>query len=142
MRKVKNPLPAPTECRYCGAEVRLVTNDAIYNGKRYGKWPYAYLCQNGDCRAYVGCHPNTQIPLGTLANAELRRARNDCKPHFERLWRRDSPEAIFASRSEAYKWLAEQLGIPAAQCHWGWFELEMCERAAAICKAAGSAEYG
>lgn len=41
LKRVKNPLPAPTECRYCGGCVELVSNSEIYNGREYGEWPYA-----------------------------------------------------------------------------------------------------
>ena len=67
--KVKDPTPVPTECRYCNGPVELVENSEIYR-RNYGKWPYAYLCRS--CDAYVGLHPNTLIPLGSLANRELR----------------------------------------------------------------------
>lgn len=125
LARVKNPVPAPTECRYCGAGVRLVNNAEIY-GREYGDWPYAYLC--GGCRAYVGIHPQTDIPLGTLANEELRKARNSCKSAFNSLM-----NVSGMSRSQAYDWLAHQMEIDVAHCHWGWFEVDQCKQAAFIC---------
>lgn len=134
VNRVKNPLPIPTSCRFCDGAVELVSNSEIYNGIEYGKWPYAYLCRN--CDAYVGLHPNTAIPLGTLADADTRKARKECKPAFIALYR--GPSAIFG-RSEAYRWLADKLGIPVNACHWGWFDSNQCQRAAAICRDAGEA---
>ncbi|WP_407330594.1 zinc-finger-containing protein [Enterovibrio sp. 27052020O] len=120
--RVKNPLPAPTECRYCTGEVSAVKNSAIY-GREYGEWPWLYLCTG--CRAYVGMHPFTNIPLGTLANQMTRDARKEHKPTFERLF-----ESNLMTRNEAYTALASKLGIEKEECHFGWFDAPMCEAAA------------
>ncbi|HWH86187.1 MAG TPA: zinc-finger-containing protein [Pseudomonas sp.] len=119
LKRVKNPLPAPTDCRYCAGAVHLVCNSAIYHGRSYGDWPFAYLCS--DCGSYVGLHPDTDVPLGTLANAQLRAARNKSKAAFHAHMKR-----MGLSRTGAYQWLAAQMGIFVEQCHFGWFELEAC----------------
>jgi hypothetical protein len=121
LRRVKNPLPAPTTCPYGHDRVDLVSHTEIY-GREYGEWPYAYLCR--DCGAYVGLHPHTDIPLGTLANEELRRARNLCKPPFETLWKSEK-----MTRSQAYIALAEHLGLETEQCHFAWFDIDQCRKA-------------
>ncbi len=130
VKRVTNPLPVPTQCPHCRASVELVSNARIY-GREYGKWPFVYRCMDADCDAYVGLHPHTDIPLGPLANKAEREARKAHKPAFERLYR--GRRARFASRSDAYQWLADQLGIPVSQCHWGWFNVDQAERAGAIC---------
>lgn len=124
--KVKNVLPAPEHCHYCNNRVEVVTHYDIY-GSLYGNWPFAYRCTC--CKAYVGMHPFTSIPLGTLANDLLRKARKECKPYFNKLWQEG-----FMSRSGAYEWLAGQLNIPRAECHFGWFNISQCETAANLCK--------
>lgn len=126
LQRVKDPAPIPTVCK-CGGCVELVENSAIYNGRSYGDWPYAYLCR--DCDSYVGTHPNTDIPLGTLADKATRDARNACKKVFEPIWRNK-----VMSRSKAYQWLAKRLGIDVSACHFGLFDADECYRAAAICK--------
>ncbi|MBE8596809.1 zinc-finger-containing protein [Xenorhabdus sp. BG5] len=126
IRKVKDSLPAPTECRYCNGTVTIVSHEDVY-GQSYGNWPWLYICTT--CRAYVGMHPFTDIPLGTLANKEVRAARNSCKRYFEQIWRSGR-----LTRTEAYHWLAKQLEISPSQCHFGWFDTDMCERAANICR--------
>ncbi|ELY5939596.1 hypothetical protein SNN83_002694 [Cronobacter malonaticus] len=123
--RVKNPLPAPVVCRFCGENVRVATHVEVY-GRDYSDWPYVYLCDG--CGAYVGMHPFTAIPLGSLADKKTRDARKQCKPSFEALWRNGG-----MTRSEAYGWLARQLGIPVSECHFGWFDTEMCQRAKQIC---------
>lgn len=126
--RVKNPLPVPCACNVCGAcNVRIATHEEIYKGRAFGEWPWAYLCP--DCGAYVGLHPFTNIPLGTLADKRLRDARNRCKRPFLRL-----TEEGYMGRKEAYAWLGERMGLAEGTCHWGWFGLEQCYEAEAICK--------
>lgn len=118
--KVKNPLPIPEVCRYCDAEVKVATHIEIY-GIVYGRWPFTYCCSN--CRAYVGMHPFTNIPLGTLADAETRQARAKSKNLFNPIW-----ENGYMTRSEAYQWIANELGIPIEECHFGWFDTKTCNK--------------
>ena len=129
LKRVNNPLPAPTECRYCGDVVELVRNSEIYNGRSYGDWPFAYLCSG--CHAYVGLHPDTDIPLGTLADSELRSVRNRSKAVFHK-----HIGDTGMGRTQAYRWLAEQMQIDVGVCHFGWFEQADCERTEAIVKSA------
>ncbi|WP_258257076.1 DUF3268 family zinc-finger domain-containing protein [Pseudomonas chlororaphis] len=122
---MKNPLPVPTECRYCAGHVELVNNSTIY-GREFGEWPYAYRCD--DCGAYVGLHPSTDIPLGTLATAQLRKDRNLSKDMFHKVKERRG-----FTRSLAYEWLAGKMGIPVGQCHFGWFDQDECALAMGHC---------
>lgn len=130
LRRVKNPLPIPETCRYCGPRTPVFPahHEEVYGyGRSYGEWPYVYLCES--CGAYVGLHPHTDLPLGTLADKDLRKARKQNKAKFNRLMTQ-----AMLSRSEAYQWLAEAMSIPAAECHWGWFEIEQCEQAGRLCE--------
>lgn len=131
IKRVLNPLPAPTVCPHCGGEVQICSNDVIY-GRKYGDWPWAYVCMNqGQCDAYVGMLPFTNIPLGTLATREIREARKLAKAAFNPLWQGDAPRF---NRSEAYQWLASQLGIEKETCHVGWFDVAMCQKVVLVCK--------
>lgn len=125
LKRVKNPLPAPDFCRYCAGQVELVNNSAIY-GREFGDWPYAYRCE--DCKSYVGLHPNTDIPLGTLATAQLRKDRNLSKDMFHKL-----KDQRGFSRSQAYQWLAGKMGIEVGVCHFGWFDQDECALAMGHC---------
>lgn len=70
----------------------------------------------------MGLHPFTGIPLGTLATPEIRRARSAAKDAFNPLWQRGG-----MSRTEAYAWLAQALGIAnVEECHIGWFGVQQC----------------
>lgn len=119
--RVRNPLPQPETCHLCSGSVSIVNNAEIY-GVSYGEWPWAFLC--ADCGAYVGLHPFTSIPLGTLADASTRDARKRAKAAFNPLW-----QGHRMTRAEAYAWLANSLGLPSVDvCHIGWFDAATCKR--------------
>lgn len=122
VERVKNPLPAPQFCPICEDHVDVRHHQEIY-GAEFGDWPWMYACDS--CDARVGMHPGTNIPLGTLADEETREARKRCKEPFESLYKTGK-----MSRSQAYQALADKLGIPKEECHFGWFDVAMCERAA------------
>ncbi len=127
--RVKNVIPAPIKCHICGGNsIAIVHHEKIY-GRAYSEWPWCYRCDN--CGAYVGMHPFTNIPLGTLADVETREARKRCKPAFENLWRGNNAKM---TRSQAYQWLADKLSIPVNECHFGWFSKDMCELAKQVCE--------
>jgi hypothetical protein len=123
--RVADPIAIPTVCRYCSGAVDLVENSVIYNGRTFGDWPYAYLCSC--CRAYVGLHPQTDLPLGTLADKRTRDARNATKKTFETIFRDGH-----MSRKQAYAWLAGKMVISTADCHFGLFEPAQCKIAEAF----------
>jgi len=125
IRRVKDPLPPPTECPYCSGSVKLVNNCEIY-GAPVGDWPFAYHCQKC-CEAYVGVHPDTHIPLGYMADKELRKARQQAKVSFHEML-----YTCHKSRSEGYHWLAEQLGLSISSTHYGWLNMIQCEQALKI----------
>ncbi len=126
--RVKDPLPAPLVHDACGSAVEIVGNEKLY-GRPYGKWPWAYRCTG--CGAYVGMHPFTDIPLGTLADSPTREARKRAKAAFNPIWQGGS-----MTRNEAYAWLAGQLGIAkVGECHIGWFDVATCDRVVEVCRA-------
>jgi hypothetical protein len=100
----------PTQCdNCCSLAVILTTNEKVY-GRSYGAWPYIYYCE--DCKAAVGCHPNTYIALGRLADRATRQLRSKAHEEFDKLWRTG-----LMSRDKAYTWLSLQLGIEVEECH-------------------------
>ena len=114
-------IPIPETCRYCGSTVVFTSNAEIY-GKEYGNGK-CYLCRN--CKAFVGVHTGTQIPLGTLANNELRKARNKAHIEFDKLWKQ--PTRIM-TRFNAYKWLANKMNKDIKDTHIALFEIKECEK--------------
>lgn len=109
-------------CDYCNNKSEKVTGKEIYPHRKdlYEKIFYRCLL----CDSYVGTHSGTDKPLGRLANAELRKAKQLAHKEFDYLWR----EKIM-KRNDAYKWLAQQLCINQSECHIGMFDLVMTNKA-------------
>ena len=129
-------IPIPKKCRYCGNNVVLTSNAEIY-GKEYGNGK-CYLCRN--CKAFVGVHTGTEIPLGTLANNELREERKKAHYKFDKLWKK--PTRIM-TRCNAYKWLAKEMGIDIKNTHIALFEIEQCKKVIELVdKKIGGKKYG
>lgn len=129
LRRVKDPVQIPVMCPHCYSRVRLVNNNVIYNGRSYGDWPFVYLCMGANCRAYIGLHPGTDIPLGTLADKPTREARIAGKTPFNDIWR------DLITRKEAYAWLAKAMSIEPEACHFGLFNIEQSRKARDLCNA-------
>lgn len=109
MSKIKDALPTPTHCdNCCSLNIELTTNDQIY-----GDWPKIWFCN--DCKAAVGCHPGTEIPLGRMASRKIRRLRAKAHEEFDQLWK-----SSLMTRSKAYQWLAGKLNIQVEECHISW----------------------
>lgn len=121
-------------CPYCQQPAKLVGGEVIY--------PYCpdlaakkfWFCR--PCDAYVGTHSNSRYhkPLGRLANAELRQAKQAAHRLFDPKWMIGG-----MTRKGAYLWLAGQLDIPLDDCRIGQFDVGMCEQVIDICSR-GSVE--
>lgn len=123
----------PTTCNLCGGKVIYTSNAQIY-GKEYGSGK-CYYCTC--CHAYVGTHkPNPRIALGILADAEMRAMKMKCHELFDSMWKgKPSKGANKNPRQKLYKWLAEELNIPVSECHFGYFDMNMLNKAYEILKA-------
>lgn len=129
----ENPL-----CPYCGARSAYIESSAeVYHGRDYGP---LYICR--PCQAWVGVHKGTTKPLGRLADATLRTAKQRVHAAFDPLWvqywraythteERSSGMRV-AQRLRCYAWLADELGIPVAECHIGMFDVALCALASDI----------
>ena len=119
-------------CDYCGKPAELVSSKFIY-GKDYGH--KCYLCRC--CNAYVGCHKGTNIPLGRLANAELRYWKKAAHAEFDPLWK----YGPFKGK-EAYAWLGARMNLPIEKTHIGMFDVEQCKKAIRVIRTERSKSYG
>ena len=112
------------KCPYCGGKTESARSSVIYRGRDYGK---IILCTNWpECDAYVGCHKDTGLPKGSLANGKLRKARIKVHSILDPMWRGGG---IKGQRSKVYKWLSKGMGIKPEDCHVGMFNLEQCKSA-------------
>lgn len=138
-RPNKRAIPPPAElwdgehaiCTYCSKPATLAQHgDDLYPYRRdFGP---LWACR---CGAYVGCHPGTVLPLGRLANRELREAKKAAHAAFDPFWQKeiDAGTKARAARSFGYAWLAMEMGISPDQCHIGWFDLALCQEVIEIC---------
>lgn len=104
-------------CPYCNNATELVDSAEIYR-RSYGM---IYLCR--PCDAFVGCHRGTTKPLGTPANRKLRKRRIAAHNAFDPVWRSGK-----VKRKEAYKMLAEYMGIDGGKAHIAMFDEAQCEK--------------
>lgn len=113
------------KCPYCAASAEMVSGDVIYPHRPDLFEKKFWRCE--PCDAYVGCHPvgpghDGTRPLGRLANAELRRAKQAAHAAFDPIWKNRE-----MSRAKAYRWLANRLSVPASECHIGMFDTHQCK---------------
>lgn len=118
-------------CPYCGSASEHVDGTVLYPHRTDLAEKKFWRCR--PCDAFVGCHPGTPEPLGSLVNAALRTARAKTHDLFDQLWGRgaeifDNPPM---TRKEAYAWLAAELVLEVDACHIGMFDLETCSKALA-----------
>lgn len=123
------------KCPYCGGSAKLVSASVVYKSKKLHK-NKVWVCENyPTCDAYVGCHPNTEIPLGRLANEKLRNLKMEAHRQFDPLWK-----CGLMNRHQAYAWLADMLQIPLDECHIGMFSPDMCRKVINICRRQSNPE--
>lgn len=108
------------KCQYCNKLAKLVNGDIIYPHRKDLYNLNFWLCEK--CNAYCGCHKNTITPLGTLANSSLRKLRSECHKEFDVLWKDYN-----MTRTDAYKWLSEQMCVDLELCHIAMFNEEQCK---------------
>lgn len=97
--------------------MKLVDKAKFYGGRSFG-WPLAYECCS--CCARVGCHPETDIPLGLLADRQTTAARSAVHAAFDPLWQGKGRDA----RRRAYDSLARALSLKSA--HISWLNAAQC----------------
>lgn len=108
-------------CPYCGAPVVYRSADGIYKENANGVM--LYVCSNyPKCDAYVRVHAGTRIPVGTLANQELRSLRRTAHKYFDRLH-----QCGIMSKDDAYRWLADLVCAPLSEAHIGYLGEYYCK---------------
>lgn len=115
----------PKKCNLCGGRVEYIENAKIY-GRSYGSG-YCYHCTG--CGAYVGTHrPRPKQAMGILADVEMRKLKMECHALFDPMWRRGAGQHR-KRRNRLYRLLAEKMEIPAAECHFGYFDRDQLQKA-------------
>jgi hypothetical protein len=103
-------------CPYCGKAAEWRENSCVY-GRNYGDSYMIWICFN--CDAYCGCHQNTQTPLGTMANGELREWRQKAHKAIDPIWKNGE-----MTRPQVYTALQKHFG---REIHVGESDIETCK---------------
>ena len=115
-------------CNVCGGEASIRDSAEIYHGKSYG---LALICNDyPKCDSFVGCHKDTGLPKGSLADAETRYWRKQAHAAFDPLWMNRG-----MSRAKAYEWMSKNLNLPPEACHVGMFNMMTCKALVLAIKA-------
>ena len=112
-KKRKGVNASSMRCPYCGSTVVYRSADGIYQDNSNGTM--LYVCSKyPECDAYVRVHVGTNIPVGTLANHELRELRKTAHHYFDQLYK-----SGYMTKDDAYHWLAEVIMAPLSEAHIG-----------------------
>lgn len=118
-------------CPYCGAKATLRPSSAVY-GDAAKTDGYLYVCNRyPKCDSYVGAHKKTKLPMGTLANGDLRNKRIQAHKAFDWMWK-----SGLMTKWQAYKWMQGKLDLSDEQAHIAMFSEYMCDRLIAECNKA------
>lgn len=83
-----------------------------------------YVCSHyPECDAYVRVRAGTNIPVGSLANHELRTLRRTAHQYFDQLH-----QSGYMSKQDAYQWLADVICAPLSEAHIGYLGEYYCKR--------------
>lgn len=121
-------------CPYCGGQAYPIKGVELYPDMPTVAENVFWKCS--PCYAWVGCHQNSDEPMGGLANRELRLARRDAHYWFDRIWKTGR-----LGRTAAYKWLAYEMGMHRNDCHIGKFDVGQCREVIKICRRREDQEY-
>ena len=108
-------------CSHCGQPAELTTGRAVYP-HREDLWDKRFWACWA-CQAWCGCHSREEgtTPLGTPANAQLRKLRSQVHREFDPFW-----QSGVWDRRQAYSWLARKMRIPVDDTHVGQFTANQC----------------
>lgn len=123
-------------CDYCHQPAELVRGTVTYPRRKDLADRRFWYC--AACQAWTSCHlpadksgrrgrGDGTVPMGRLADADLRRWRQSFHAVFDPIWKTGT-----LTRDEAYAHVAAELRIGAQQCHSSLFTLEQCREAVRI----------
>lgn len=113
-------------CPYCGNKTNLIKGALMpFSISAATENKYYWICP--PCNAWVGCHKNSGRPLGTPAKENLRILRTKVRKLFDNYQQRTN-----ISRNGANIWLSRKLNCHIHECHIGYFDEDMCNRASEI----------
>ena len=122
---------AMVRCPYCGSAATLHPASFVF-GKSARPGSLLYVCNRYPaCDSYVGAHQKTKLPMGSLADGDLRHKRIDAHKAFDWIWK-----SGLMTKAQAYKWMQAKLGIRSEHAHIAKFGYYMCDQLISICNEA------
>lgn len=121
-------------CPYCQQAALRMTGRELYPRKPELANKHYHVCRN--CDAWIGCIDGTWEPIGHLANAELRRAKQDVYAAIEPIYLKAMSENNWTkslARNLVYGWLATELNMTSGTASIGDFDLKQCQLVLLIC---------
>ena len=119
------------KCPYCGSRALLRPASVVYGERAADPAAPYYVCARYPaCNSYVAAHRATRLPMGTLADAELRRKRIQAHAAFGRLEKNG-----LMSKRQAYLWLQAKLDLPEQEAHIAKLSAFRCEQVIQLCKS-------
>lgn len=106
-------------CPKCKTIAQLVDDSEVYD-QSYGN--KIYRCPI-HLNMRVGCHDDGK-PYGSLADYGTSSFRGKLHTVFDPIW-----QSGLMTRSGAYQWLADEMGLTRETCHFGMFNKTQCRRA-------------
>ena len=123
-------------CPYCHAPAQLRPANSIYGIHTKDRTTKLYVCSRYPaCDAYVAAHKDTLLPMGTLADRNLRRKRMEAHSALNQLI-----GSGIMTRKQAYRWLQLQLGLPESEAHIAKFSELRCQKVIELCRALSRAQ--
>jgi Fe-S cluster biosynthesis and repair protein YggX len=122
-------------CDYCQERAEKVDAVRVYPHRPDLAGKKLWMCV--PCDAWVGCHRGTTKPLGRLADAELRKAKQSAHAAFDRLWKAKAQRdgiPYGKARGQGYAWLSQAMGVPPKKCHIGMFDVDQCCSVVELCR--------
>lgn len=117
------------KCPYCRSQAFLRPATVVCGQGRSEPNTELYVCAKYPiCDAYVAAHRHNHLPMGTLANRELRRKRIEAHAAFNRLW-----QSGLMTKRAAYRWLHVQFGLSAEKAHIANFSEWRCDQVIQLC---------
>lgn len=117
-------------CPQCHSKALLRPASVVYGDRAKNSNAKVYVCARYPaCDSYVSAHRRTARPMGTLADAALRRKRHEAHVELDRLWK-----SGLMSRKEAYHMIQLYLGIPSEDAHIAKFSMERCSEVSSFCR--------
>ncbi len=122
-------------CPYCSSLTLRMTGRELHPARPDLINKHYHVCRA--CDAWAVCSDGTWDPIGPLANAELRRARQDAHSSLEGIWSnaaKDHQWSTSKARNLTYIWMSDEMSIDQKDLQIGRFGLEQCNLLILIAK--------